>query len=121
MDKQSRVYNTAQYMRKHGYEIVDTDVMPFNYGITKIDMVAYDRLLHEVVFVKVYSDTAIRQNIMAEWLYRDKPYYKRATRRWCEKQRWHAMFRADMVIVRDNGEIDHVTSTEKSQIKRRSR
>lgn len=121
MNKSERVNRTVEYIRKHGYEIIDLDAMPFNYGITKIDMIVYDRLLHEMVSIKVYSDTTVRENIMAEWLYRDRPYYKRATRRWCEKQRWHAMFRADMVIVRDNGEIDHVTSTDKYQIKRRSR
>ena len=121
MDKRSRVYRVVEYIRRHGYEIVDTDVMPFNYGITKIDMIVYDRLLHEMVSVKVYPDTTVRENIMAEWLYRDKPYYKRAARRWCEKKRWHAMFRTDMAIVGNSGEIDHVTSTEEYQIKRRSR
>lgn len=121
MNKWSRVYKAVGYMRKHGYEVVDLDAMPFNYGITKIDMIVYDSLLHEMVSVKVYSDASVRENIMAEWLFRDKPYYKRAIRRWCEKQRWHAMFRTDMAIVRNGGEIDHVTSTDKYQIKRRSR
>ena len=121
MNKFERVNRTVEYMRKHGYEIIDLDAMPFNCGITKIDMIVYDRLLHEMVSVKVYSDATVRENIMAEWLYRDRPYYKRATRRWCEKQRWHAMFRVDVVIVRDSGEIDHVISTEKYQIRRRSR
>lgn len=121
MNKSERVNRTVEYMRKHGYEIIDLDAMPFNCGITRIDAVLYDRLADVMVAVKVYGDNTWRDNILSEWKHRDEPYYKRAIKRWCEKQRWHAMFRADMVIVRDNGEIDHVTSTEKNQIRRRSR
>lgn len=125
MDRQSRVYRVAQYMRMRGYEVVDLDAMPFNYGITRIDAILYDRLADAMVAVKVYGDNAQRDNILSEWKHRDEPYYKRAIKRWCEKQRWNGWYRkawrrADMVIVRSDGAIDHVVGSP-TEIKRRSR
>jgi hypothetical protein len=125
MDRQSRVYRVVEYMRNRGYDIVDMDVMPFNYGITRIDIVIYDRLADAMVAVKVYGDNASRDNILSEWKHRDEPYYKRAIKRWCEKQRWNGWYRkawrrADMVIVRSDGAIDHVIGCA-TEIKRRSR
>lgn len=125
MDRQSRVYRVAQYMRMRGYEVVDLDAMPFNYGITRIDAILYDRLADAMVAVKVYGDNAQRDNILSEWKHRDEPYYKRAIKRWCEKQKWNGWYRkawrrADMVIVRSDGAIDHVVGSP-TEIKRRSR
>jgi hypothetical protein len=125
MDRQSRVYRVVEYMRNRGYDIVAMDVMPFNYGITRIDIVIYDRLADAMVAVKVYGDNASRDNILSEWKHRDEPYYKRAIKRWCEKQRWNGWYRkawrrADMVIVRSDGAIDHVLGCP-IEIKRRSK
>lgn len=125
MDRQSRVYRVAQYMRMRGYEVVDLDAMPFNYGITRIDAILYDRLADAMVAVKVYGDNAQRDNILSEWKHRDEPYYKRAIKRWCEKQKWNGWYRkawrrADMVIVRSDGAIDHVVGSP-TETKRRSR
>lgn len=125
MDRQSRVYRVAQYMRMRGYEVVDLDAMPFNYGITRIDAILYDRLADAMVAVKVYGDNAQRDNILSEWKHRDEPYYKRAIKRWCEKRKWNGWYRkawrrADMVIVRSDGAIDHVVGSP-TEIKRRSR
>lgn len=125
MDKQSMVYKMIECMRMHGYEVVDLDAMPFNYGITRIDAILYDIHADAMVAVKVYGDNAQRDNILSEWKHRDEPYYKRAIKRWCEKQRWNGLYRkarrrADMVIVRSDGAIDHVVGSS-TEIKRRSR
>ena len=121
MDRLTRTYIVADYFRKHGYEVVDIDAMPFNHGITMVDLIVYDRLKNEMVSVKIYSRTLGRENIMSEWMYRDEPYYRRAIKRWCEKQRWRFTFRNDMVVVEPGGCIDHCVGNKIGKIKRRSR
>ena len=61
----------AQYLRKHGYNIVDRGAMPFKYGITTIDFVAYDKSEDALVAANIDSEKPanVLDNIELEALY----------------------------------------------------
>lgn len=98
----------AQYLKKHGYNIVDRGAMPFKYGITTIDFVAYDKAEDTLVSVRLYAMDDTYDNVMSEWRHKDSPYFRRAIRRYGEKSGWRGKTRADLIWVRDKNEILHV-------------
>lgn len=98
----------AQYLRKRGYNMVDRGAMPFKYGITTIDFVMFDKNEDTLVAIRIYSMDDSYENIMSEWRHKDLPYFKRAIRRYGEKNGWRGKTRADLMWVRDNNEILHV-------------
>lgn len=106
------------YLHGHGYVIVDKNVMPFLNGITKIDLIAYDRGADAMVGVSIREKTAGRKDELAEWEHKDRAYFRRATKRWCEKQKLFVKYRADAIFVMPNGELDHVIGPEYTRVKK---
>lgn len=110
----------AQFLQRHKYTIVDRDVMPFKYGITPVDFIAYDNIACAFVAVKVYSCDEAFENIEAEWSYKDRPYFMRAIKRYVEKHSIYGDIRADLVWVKRNGYIMHMvghTKTRKEKVR----
>ena len=98
----------AQYLRKHGYDIVDRGVLPFKHGITTIDFVVYEKAENTLVAVCVYATDDSYDNAMAEWRHKDSSYFRRAIRRYDEKRGWRGKTRADLILVRGDDCIMHV-------------
>ena len=105
----------AQYLQRQGYSIIDRGVMPFVYGLTLIDFVAYDKAANCMVAVRVYGMDEARANVMSEWTHKDHPYFVRAVRRYAEKKSWYGKYRADLIWARPNGEIDHLVGQTKTR------
>ena len=108
----------AGYLHRMGYTIIDNDTMPFLHGLTKIDCIVFDRNADAIVGVSVRRRAASVENDMAEWEHKDRAYFRRATKRWCEKNKWFAKYRADAIFVMPNGELDHVIGPEYSRVKK---
>lgn len=106
------------YLHGHGYIIVDKNAMPFLNGITKIDLVVYDHNADAMVGVSIREKRAGRKDELAEWEHKDRAYFRRATKRWCEKQKLFVKYRADAIFVMPNGELDHVIGPEYTRVKK---
>lgn len=100
------------YLHGHRYLIVDKDAMPFLNGITRIDLVVYDSNADAMVGVSIREKRAGRKDELAEWEHKDRAYFRRATKRWCEKHGLFVKYRADAIFVMPNGELDHVIGPE---------
>jgi len=105
----------------HGYIIVDRNAMPFLNGITRIDLIVYDHNADAIVGVSIREKKAGRKDELAEWEHKDRAYFRRATKRWCEKNKWYGKYRADAVFVMSNGELDHIVGPEYSRVKKDTR
>lgn len=113
--------NIEGYLHEHGYAIVDKDAMPFLRGLTKIDLIVFDHGANAIAGVSLRRSSASAEDDMAEWTHKDMAYFKRATKRWCEKQKLFVKYRADAIFVRPNGELDHVIGREYTRVKEERR
>lgn len=113
--------NVEEYLHRHRYIIVDRNAMPFLNGITKIDLVVYDQGADAMAGVSIREKRAGRKDELAEWEHKDRAYFRRATKRWCEKNKWYGKYRADAMFLMPNGKIDHVVGPEYSRAKKDTR
>ena len=112
------IWDVKGYLHGHRYTIVDRNAMPFLNGITKIDLVAYDNNADTMVGVSIREKKAGRKDELAEWEHKDRAYFRRATKRWCEKNKWYGKYRADAMFLMPDGGIDHVIGPEYSRVKK---
>lgn len=109
------------YLQGHRCIVVDKNAMPFLNGITKIDLIVYDPNTNAMVGVSIREKKAGRKDELAEWEHKDRAYFRRATKRWCEKNGWYGKYRADAMFLMPNGEIDHVIGPEYTRVKKDTR
>ena len=107
----------VEYLRVHGYEIVDRNVRPCRRDRRlEIDVIAYDRMYDVMAFVEVKQHAA--RSPLARRLRsvtrRKQDRLRRACRTWLVKERWRGGYRFDVIEVygtpgtRAHAEIDHI-------------
>ena len=111
-------YDIKGYLHGRRCIIVDKNAMPFLNGITKIDLVIYDQNADAMAGVSIREKRAGRKDELAEWEHKDRAYFRRATKRWCEKNKWYGKYRADAMFLMPNGELDHVIGPEYLRVKK---
>ena len=99
----------VEYLRIHGYEIVDRNVHPCRRDQRlEIDVIAYDRMFDVMAFVEV------KQHARRSLTRHKKDLLRRACRTWLARERWKGGYRFDVIEVygepnsRMKAEIDHV-------------
>lgn len=100
--------NIDDYLHELNCIIVDRDAMPFLSGITRVPFIAYDKKDDAMVGIAVRDRTASRSNDVAEWEHKDRAYFRRATKRWCEKHKWHGKYRVDAIFLNATGIVEHI-------------
>lgn len=110
--------DVEEYLHGHRYIIVDKNAMPFLNGITKIDIIAHDPYAGAMVGISIRKKKAGRKDELAEWEHKDRAYFRRATKRWCEKNGWYGKYRADAMFIMPSGELDHVIGPEYLRVKK---
>ena len=107
----------VEYLRVHGYEIVDRNVRPCRRDHRlEIDVIAYDRMFDVMAFVEVKQHA--RRSPYARRLRsvtrRKMDLLRRACRTWLAKEHWTGGYRFDVIEVygapelRSRAEIDHI-------------
>ena len=107
----------VEFLRVHGYEIVDRNVRPCARDRRlEIDVVAYDRMFDVMAFVEVKQHAA--RSLYARRLRsvdrRKMDLLRRACRTWIAKEHWSGGYRFDVIEVYGSpgssarAEIDHV-------------
>ena len=107
----------VEFLRVHGYEIVDRNVRPCSCDRRlEIDVVAYDRMYDVMTFVEVKQHAA--KSPFATRLRsvdrRKRDLLRRACRTWIAKERWAGAYRFDVIEVYGTpnaacrAEIDHI-------------
>ena len=107
----------VEFLRVHGYEIVDRNVRPCSRDRRlEIDVVAYDRMYDVMAFVEV-KQHAERSQLARRLRSVDRhklDLLRRACRTWLSKERWRGGYRFDVIEVYGSpgkgvrAEIDHV-------------
>lgn len=107
----------VEFLRVHGYEIVDRNVRPCSRDKRlEIDVVAYDRMYDVMAFVEV-KQHAERSPLARRLRSVDRhklDLLRRACRTWLAKERWRGGYRFDVIEVYGSpgkgvrAEIDHV-------------
>ena len=108
MNKEIAKERVRGYLHSLGYIIVDCDVMPFLSGITRVPYIAYDKRADAMIGVYIRERSNSRSNDLAEWKHKDKAYFRRATKRWCEKNDWHGKYGVDAIFVNETGVLEHI-------------
>ena len=110
----------ANYLRRHGFEIVERNVRPVaDDERLEIDIVAWDRRKDEMAFVEVkqHADLSPYARRIRGVNRRKKRNLLRACNAWRRINRWHGAFRFDVIEVYgvpEGGEpvVDHIPNVE---------
>ena len=107
----------VEFLRIHGYEVVDRNVRPCRRDRRlEIDVIAYDKMYDVMVFVEVKQHAA--RSPYARRLRsvdrRKMQLLRRACRAWLAREKWRGGYRFDVVEVYGSpgsgvrAEIDHI-------------
>lgn len=114
-------YVAAEYLRIHGYEIVERNSRPCRWDARlEIDIIAYDKARDIMVFVEVkqHSRHTPYERRLRSVDKRKKALLRTACRAWLRANRWHTAHRFDVIeIFGEPGsaarvEIDHIERVE---------
>lgn len=107
----------VEFLRVHGYEIVDRNVRPCSRDKRlEIDVVAYDRMYDVMAFVEVkqHAERSPLARRIRSVDRRKLDLLRRACRTWLAKEHWRGGYRFDVIEVYGSpgkggrAEIDHV-------------
>lgn len=107
----------VEFLRVHGYEIVDRNVRPCSRDKRlEIDVIAYDRMYDVMAFVEVkqHSERSPLARRIRSVDRRKLDLLRRACRTWLAKEHWRGGYRFDVIEVYGSPgrgaktEIDHV-------------
>ena len=107
----------VEFLRVHGYEIMDRNVRPCSRDRRlEIDVVAYDRMYDVVAFVEVkqHAERSPLARRLRSVDRHKRDLLRRACRTWLAKERWRGGYRFDVIEVYGSPgkgsrtEIDHV-------------
>ena len=107
----------VEYLRVHGYEIVDRNGRPSGRDRRlEIDVIAYDRMFDVMAFVEVkqHAQRSPYARRLRSVTRRKMNLLRRACRTWLAKEHWTGGYRFDVIEVygapksRTRAEIDHI-------------